>query len=154
MAEVITLRQIDVADVPLAVPLFGAYREFYGMPPDGGTAERFLRERLTAGESIVVLANDAGEYVGFSQFFRSFSSVHACKVLVLNDLFVAPAARGKGIASALLKHAETLAQQSGASRLVLETTQSNLAAQALYTRSGWLHDRDALLFHRSIRETY
>lgn len=149
-APEITLIRIAASDAFIAAPLFDAYRKFYGMPSDIDIAAQFLRERLVAEESVVVLASVSKEHVGFAQLFRSFSSVHACRVLILNDLFVAPAARRRGVASALLRYAETLALQCGIHRLVLETTRANVNAQALYARAGWLLDTNAVLFHREL----
>ena len=64
----------------LLVPLFDNYRFFYGCRSDQENARKFLSERLTHGESIVLLAidetrdmHDSG--VGFVQLYPSFSSI-------------------------------------------------------------------------------
>jgi ribosomal protein S18 acetylase RimI-like enzyme len=58
----------------------------------------------------------------------------------LNDLFVEPAHRGRGIANQLMDHAEKAAKQASASRIWLRTAHSNLPARALYERRGWVYD--------------
>ncbi|MBT9598956.1 MAG: GNAT family N-acetyltransferase, partial [Vitreoscilla sp.] len=81
-----------------------------------------------------------GEPAGFCQLYPSFCSVEAAPVMVLYDLFVAPAARGQGLAGALMQAAEAHAREAGCARLDLSTAHDNLAAQALYESRGWLRD--------------
>lgn len=68
---------------------------------------------------------------------RLYSSVITARVWVLNDLFIAPPARRKGVARALLCAAEAFARTDGALRLELETMPDNDTAQALYRGCGW-----------------
>jgi ribosomal protein S18 acetylase RimI-like enzyme len=58
-------------------------------------------------------------------------------IWILNDLFVLPAARRRGVGTALLNAAKEHAAQTGAVRLVLSTAVTNTAAQAAYERDGW-----------------
>ena len=119
------------------VPLFDAYRVFYEQESDVAKAEAFLRERLTGLESIVFLAFQDDAPAGFTQLYPSFSSVSLARVWILNDLFVTPALRGRGVAEALLKRAATFAENAGALRLDLATQVENETAQRLYERLGW-----------------
>jgi GNAT superfamily N-acetyltransferase len=132
------VRRAAPADLDVAAPLFDAYRQFYGRPPDLDLARRFLSDRLGAGESVLLLALDAdGAGLGFTQLFPSFTSVGAARLFVLNDLFVASGARRRGVAGALLEAAEAHARAAGAVRLVLQTATDNAPAQRLYERRGW-----------------
>ena len=119
------------------VPLFDAYRVFYEQESDVEKAEAFLRERLTGLESIVLLAFQDDAPAGFTQLYPSFSSVSLARVWILNDLFVTPALRGRGVAEALLKRAATFGENAGALRLDLATQVENETAQRLYERLGW-----------------
>jgi hypothetical protein len=88
------VRQATIVDLDLLVPLFDAYRRFYRKAGDPDLARRFLLERFQHNESIVFVAFDeGGSAVGFTQLFPSFSSASAARILILNDLFVDPAAR-------------------------------------------------------------
>ena len=78
--------------------------------------------------------------LGFAQLYPSFTSAGMARIFVLNDLFVQPEARGRGIASALLRRAAAFAREAGAVRLTLSTEIGNEAAQALYRREGWARD--------------
>ena len=105
-------------------------------------ARRFLGERLERGESIILLAFDGESAVGFTRLYPSFSSVSMARILVLNDLFVAPGGRRRGTGSALLQAAARLAREEGAVRLTLQTALTNRTAQAVYERLGWRRDTE------------
>jgi GNAT superfamily N-acetyltransferase len=118
--------------------LFDAYRQFYGQPPRLDAARTFLLERFERGESTLwVAADELGALVGFAQLFPMFSSVALGKTFVLNDLFVAPAARRRGVARALLNAAAEWGRDCQAVRITLSTQATNAGARALYASRGW-----------------
>jgi ribosomal protein S18 acetylase RimI-like enzyme len=137
----ITVRLASVHDLPALVPLFDAYRQFYGQPSEPDAAHAFLAERFAHHESVIFIAlSEARTAVGFTQLYPMFSSVSAARIYVLNDLFVAPEARRQGVARLLLREAETYARAVGAIRLTLSTAHTNEAAQRLYESLGWIPD--------------
>lgn len=143
----VEVRRATPEDVPAVAPLFDAYRVFYGREPDPELARGFLRERLERAESVVFLALDgeAGRAVGFTQLYPLFSSVAARRKWLLNDLFVAPEARVRGVGGALLEAARWFAVETGAGGLELATAPDNVTAQRLYEATGW--KRDAFLHY-------
>ncbi|KPL68840.1 acetyltransferase [Erythrobacter sp. SG61-1L] len=143
----IAIRHAEASDVDALAGLFDAYRQFYAQPSDLPGAWRFLSERLSRGESAIFLAELDGEAAGFTQLYPSFTSAGMARIFILNDLFVAPEARGQGVATALLRRAAEYGRGEGAVRLVLSTATDNFTAQALYEREGWLRD-DAFLTYR------
>ena len=92
-----TVQRATIADLDALVPLFDGYRVFYAQPSDPALARRFLDERLRRDESVILIARDDGDEsgaaLGFTQLYPMFSSVRAARTWILNDLFVAPAAR-------------------------------------------------------------
>lgn len=134
------VRQADVEDVDALVPLFDAYRRFYDQPSDLSRARNWLRARIGANESVVLLAERDGHAVGFAQLYPMYSSVQTSRIWVLNDLYVSPDQRRLGIARALLNRAIEHARDDGASRVQLETGRRNEAARALYRAAGWRED--------------
>ena len=66
----------------------------------------------------------------------------------LEDLYVSTRARGQGVATALLSHAEAFARSTGAERLTLATAHDNLAAQRIYKKLGYVREEHFLYFHR------
>lgn len=137
----ITATRATLDDADALAPLFDAYRVFYGRASDRALARAFLRERLQRDESVIFIARDpAGEALGFTQLYPSFSSVSARRIWVLNDLFVSPAARHRGVARMLMECARAFAADTGALRLVLETAEDNRPAQALYESLGYVRE--------------
>ncbi|MEH6420634.1 GNAT family N-acetyltransferase [Pseudomonas sp. CGJS7] len=133
-----TVRHAVAADLDLLAPLFDSYRHFYTQREDAAVSRAFIGERLRRGDSVLLLAAlDGADGAGFTQLYPTFSSVRAARVWVLNDLYVDPAARRRGVAQALLAAAAEFARADGAARLELETDHDNLTAQALYDANGW-----------------
>lgn len=131
------LRRATVKDVDAIAPLFDRYRQFYEQSPDAAKAREFIQARLSADESVIFIAEDQGQVLGFTQLFPSFSSVGAARAWILNDLYVLPEARRQGVARALLDAAADFGRSTGAARLELETDHDNRSAQALYRHMGW-----------------
>lgn len=134
------VRQAELEDVDALVPLFDDYRQFHDQPSDLTRARNWLRARIGANESVVMIAERGDEVVGFTQLYPMYSSVQTARIWVLNDLYVPPEQRRLGIAKALLKAAIDYARNDGASRLQLETGRRNEAARALYRDAGWQED--------------
>ncbi len=142
----LAIRQATIADLDLIVPLFDGYRQFYRQPSEPERIRRFLLERFEHQQSVIFLAMDNGRAIGFTQLYPSFSSGALARIFVLNDLFVAPEARGQGAGAALLEAAAAYARRVGALRLVLSTEVTNAPAQRLYERMGWQQNREFLTY--------
>ena len=135
-----SIRRAGLDDLDPLAPLFDAYRRFYGQPGDLARARAFLRERMDRDQSVVLVAEQDGAAVGFTQLYPMFSSVRTARIWILNDLFVAEQARRSGAARGLLDAATQFARADGAARLMLETSQDNTPARALYRAAGWDED--------------
>lgn len=144
--------QAQLEHVDMLAPLFDAYRQFYQQQADLDGARSFLYDRLASGESTVLLALSDGEGplmgLGFVQLYPSFSSVSMRRLWILNDLFVMPTVRQRGIATALLQHARDLASATGASALTLATAVDNFNAQQLYESLGY--QRNTQFYHYTL----
>lgn len=67
------VRLVTATDADRVAPLFDAYRQFYGLPPDLPLCRRYLAERLGRDESVVLLAaGDDGAAAGFVQMYPGF----------------------------------------------------------------------------------
>ncbi len=148
----ITVRRAGPGDVDGLAPLFDGYRQFYRQPSNPVAARAFLMERLARGESVVLLAEDHGVAVGFTQLYPSFTSVSLGPIFVLNDLFVAGDFRRTGVGARLLAAARSFGLERGAHYLELSTAVDN-PAQRLYEASGWTPDREFLHYELSLRTT-
>ncbi|WP_430966206.1 GNAT family N-acetyltransferase [Spongiimicrobium sp. 2-473A-2-J] len=138
------IRKATQDDVPQLAPLFDLYRIFYGQESNSPAARAFLTERITKGESVIFLAELHGETVGFTQLYKTFSSVSLEAVFILNDLYVSKSHRGKRIGEALLNRAQAYCSEKNFKGLALETAVDN-PAQKLYERLGW--KKDSHCFH-------
>lgn len=54
-----------------------------------------MKARLENHESVILIAEENGEFIGFTQLYPTFSSVSMKRIYILNDLFVVPHARTK-----------------------------------------------------------
>jgi GNAT superfamily N-acetyltransferase len=81
-----------------------------------------------------VLAVDAGTAIACGSF-RPYDATS----VEIKRMYVAPPARRRGIASALLRELEAWARERGFTAAVLETGTGQPEAQALYERSGYKH---------------
>ena len=129
------------ADIAVLAPLFDQYRIFYGQTTDLSSAEIFLKQRFLNEESIVFLANMGTRAVGFTQLYTTFSSVSLQSFFILNDLYVAPEYRGRGLGKALLIKAQEYCISQDYKGLALETATDN-PAQGLYNKLGWKKDTE------------
>lgn len=134
----------NLSDVEQIAPLFDAYRVFYGQASNVAGARTFLKERLQNNEAIIFLALENDIPTGFTQLYKTFSSVSLQPFFILNDLYVAPEFRNKGVGEALLNHAKSHCTTLGYKGLALETAIDN-PAQKLYERLGW--KKDESYFH-------
>jgi len=132
-----TTRQASIQDIDQLAILFAEYRVFYQQSFDPEAAKQFLQERIINQESMIFIAINDGKYAGFTQIYPSFSSVGMKKIWILNDLFVAPGHRQKGIARALINHVLGYSKETGRKKVVLSTAYDNFNAQKLYEKMGF-----------------
>ncbi len=83
-----------------------------------------------------VVAEDDGRVVAFALFFTNFSTFLGRPGLYLEDLYVQPAQRGRGLGAALLAHLARLAVQRGCGRFEWSVLDWNENAIAFYQRMG------------------
>lgn len=126
--------------------LFDGYRQFYQQAPDLSGASQFIASRLQNNDSVIFVAEDNDQLLGFTQLYPSFSSVSMQRLWVLNDLFIAAEARKMGVAKALMEQARQFAVQTQAKGLMLETDLDNHAAQKLYEQLGYQKQNDTYHF--------
>ncbi len=134
-----SIRPATDADIPALLPLMRGYCDFYESdPPDEGLDE--MARALIAGpddEGLLLCACEPqGAVVGFAACGWKWSSLRGARIVVLEDLFVAPEARGGGHADALIEACAERARSLGAPVLTWLTAPDNRRAQAVYDRVG------------------
>ncbi len=145
-----TISKATPNDLAPLAGLFNQYRVFYRKEPDPEGSSRFLGERLNNGDSEIFIAwNEQQEAVGFVQLYPLFSSTRMQRLWLLNDLYVVPELRGKGIGKLLIERSKQLAAETGACGLSLETEKSNETGNALYPKMGFVRDDEHNYYHWS-----
>ncbi|MEX0859294.1 MAG: GNAT family N-acetyltransferase [Balneolaceae bacterium] len=134
----INIIKAGIQDLESLTELFGAYRNFYRMNPDREGENAFLKERLLNNDSQIFIAkNEQDALCGFVQLYPQLSSTQLQEFWLLNDLYVDPAYRGKGISIQLIERSKKLCRETNAFGLVLETEKSNDIGNKLYPRAGF-----------------
>jgi GNAT superfamily N-acetyltransferase len=131
------------SDVVALIPLMRGYCEFYGASPTDDGLEEMARALIAApdGEGILLAAReDDGAPVGFAACGWKWSSLRGARIVVLEDLFVAPEFRGRGAAGALIAECARRARELGAPVITWLTAPDNHRAQAVYHRAGATSD--------------
>lgn len=146
-----TVRQATLADLEALIPLFDGYRQFYGRATDQTSAREFLLARFNHGESVLFIAHEGENPIGFTQLYPSFSSVSLARVFVLNDLFVQEQARKLGVGTKLIAAAAEFSKAVGAIRLTLSTATTNSVAQSVYATAGWKRDEQFYVYHLALQ---
>ena len=125
--------------------LFDGYRIFYKQQSNLEAAKVFLKDRIANQDSKIYIAYIEDKAVGFTQLYPLFSSVSMERMELLNDLFIHPDYRNKGIGEALISKAKTYCKETNSKGLAIQTAKDN-PAQRLYQRLGFNPDPDLHFF--------
>jgi GNAT superfamily N-acetyltransferase len=129
----VLIRDAGPGDEAAFRALWQGFLAHYDMDlPDAVTALTWARVMDTACPMALRLAEIDGRVLGFALYQHHPSSWVAGDDCYLEDLFVAPEARGQGLGRRLIEDLTTLARARGWHRIYWLTEQDNHAARALY----------------------
>ncbi len=134
-----TIKLVAPEDCGDLLPLVRAYCDFYeANPTDASLLELFeaLMEDPDRDGVQLLARSPSGEPVGFASLFWTWSTTRAGRIGVMEDLFVAPQARGTGVAEALIAECAAQCRRRGAGQLSWQTAPGNQRAQRVYDRVG------------------
>jgi GNAT superfamily N-acetyltransferase len=126
-------------DLDELLVLMRAYCDFYAVAPSDAALTSLAQALMgdPEHEGVQLLGRDAdGSAVGFATLYWSWSTTDACRIGVMNDLFVSEQARGRGLAERLIEACRAECARRGARRLTWQTAPDNLRAQSVYDRVG------------------
>ena len=120
--------------------LFEGYQKFYKMPDDPTVAERVWRwiQDPTHPTECLLARELSGEVIGLAHFRDLPRPLSGTTAGFLDDLFVAPEARGGGAADALIAAVSAIGRERGWSWLRWFTAEDNQRARAFYDRVAYL----------------
>jgi GNAT superfamily N-acetyltransferase len=147
------VRVASLEDVPEITPLFRQYLAFYSRHATATLPSTFLAARLSAGDCRILVAvrsRRPENVLGFALNYPSYSSLRMAKIWILNDLFVAPDHRRRGVARRLIEAVDEHARADGASAVRLETEAANHRARQLYQAAGYRADTTFLTYCREL----
>ncbi len=126
------------ADVPTIARLIRALADYERLADAVDFDEAELARHLFGPRphAEALIAEEDGAAVGFALFFHNFSTFRGRPGLYLEDLFVEPAARGRGHGKALFKALARLAAERGCARLEWSVLDWNEPALGFYRALG------------------
>lgn len=138
MTPDLQIRAATAADVPLILRLIRALADYEKLSHEVIATEPDLRATLfgAAPAAEVRIAQWQGAAAGFALFFHNYSTFLGRRGIYLEDLFVLPQMRGKGIGRALLAHVAALAVARGCGRLEWAVLEWNQPAIGFYRSLG------------------
>ena len=148
-----TFRQVTSDDIPMLLPLVHEYWRFEGI-------ERFDSERLTRlftrllsnphlGCAWIAL-DDRAVPVGYLLAVYVFSLEYQGLTAEIDEFFVLPEQRSRGIGLELLNIAETAFVTAGCTKIHLQLGRGNDAARAFYGRHGYVSRDGYQLYDKTL----
>jgi GNAT superfamily N-acetyltransferase len=135
------IRPAVPADVPAILDLIRGLAAYEKLSDQAVATEDQLTSALFPADGAAplvhcVLGRVDGVPVAFALYFFNFSTFLGRPGLYLEDLFVTPAHRGKGMGKALLLHLAALANARGCGRMEWAVLDWNVDAIAFYESLG------------------
>lgn len=134
----VRIEAATAGDVPLLLTLIKALAEYERLADEVMATEASLRESLfgstPSAHAVIAYADD--EPAGFAVWFYNYSTFLGRPGLYLEDLFVRPEWRGRGIGLALLRHLARIAVDRGCGRMEWAVLDWNAPAIGFYRRLG------------------
>ena len=140
MAAISTVGEGDLAEL---LPLMRGYCDFYAVDPSDDALLAMARALISDPQREgfqLVARDDSGHAIGFATVFWTWATSSASRIGVMNDLYVAPDARGSGAADELIAECARLVRERGGKSLEWQTARDNHRAQKVYDRLGGERD--------------
>jgi GNAT superfamily N-acetyltransferase len=133
-----SIRPAVPSDVPLILALIKELAEYERLLDDVTATPELLNKALFGARPVAeaLVAEDAGEALGFALFFHNFSTFLGRPGIYLEDLYVRPHARRRGIGRALLARLAQLARERECGRLEWSVLDWNEPAIRFYRKIG------------------
>ncbi|HEY4101654.1 MAG TPA: GNAT family N-acetyltransferase [Gemmatimonadales bacterium] len=136
--SVATIRRAMESDVPLILQLIRELAEYERLAHEVVATERDLHDSLFSvhPQAEVVIAEVDGSAAGYALYFHNYSTFLCKRGLYLEDLFVRPPYRGRGVGKQLLQYLARLAVERGCVRFEWAVLDWNQPAIDFYRALG------------------
>ncbi len=148
LTDKLAIRRAKVTDVPLILSLIKELAEYEKLSKDVHATEKMLKESLFGKKKYaeVLIAEYNGEDAGFALFFHNFSTFVGKPGIYLEDIFVRPQFRGKGIGKSLLLELVKLANERNCGRIEWAVLDWNEPSINFYKKLGAVPMNDWTVF--------
>ena len=147
-ARDLAIRPVGADERAAWEPLWNGYLTFYETALASEVTDVTWQRLHDPSEPMFLIGAYAGDrLVGIVHYLFHRSCWTIGDYCYLQDLFVAPDARGLGAGRALIEAVENKAREAGAARIYWLTKEDNLAARALYDK---LADRSGFIQYRKL----
>jgi GNAT superfamily N-acetyltransferase len=149
MMSDVRLRPAVPADIPRILELIRELADFERDPESAVATPDLMYDALFGPKAVAhaIMADDETQVYGFALYFFNFSTWTGRRGLYLEDFYVTPSARGRGIGRKLFKRLAQIAQECGCGRFELSVLNWNVNAIRFYEAhdgvplNDWTHYR-------------
>jgi ribosomal protein S18 acetylase RimI-like enzyme len=143
-----SFRPANHADADALVEMMRDFNEHERIAFDEAEVRAVLAQLFTNDSyGLIYLIRLGGEVAGYVVITFGFSIEFRGRDALIDELFVKDEFRGRGLASAALRHAEGVCRERGVRALHLEVDRGNARAQSVYQRAGF-EDRGNYLLNK------
>ncbi len=145
----VRLRVAVPSDIPAILDLIRELADFERDPDSAVATPDLMYDALFGPRAVAhaIMAEDDRETLGFALYFFNFSTWTGRRGLYLEDFYVRPQARGRGVGRQLFARLAAIARECGCARMDLSVLSWNVDAIRFYERSDgvpmndWTHFR-------------
>lgn len=132
------IRSATENDIPQILAMIQEFAEFIKLKEYCEVTEERLQKALFSQNSVAeaIVSSEVDEIVAYAIFYPGFSSFRGQCGFFLEDIYIKPKFRGKGIGEEMLRFLAKLAQSRGFERIDFQVLKSNEKAIKFYQKLG------------------
>ncbi len=134
----LAIRRATCADAEVLARMVGELAEFERLSHSNAMTPEAMTTELSSVDPVLeaIIAELDGQAVGMATYFSTYSTFAAARGLYLEDLYVVPTSRHRGVGTALLRWVANRAVERGCGRLEWTTLLWNSDSIEFYERLG------------------
>jgi GNAT superfamily N-acetyltransferase len=140
--HIISVRQASILDLSKIVPVFDSYREYFKQERNPTEVEKFLFDKFEHLESVIFIAEQNSEVIGFAQLYPIFSSLTLERVWLLNDFFICEDYRNKVVGKQLFEKVKEFTLLTKSKGIELTVEHINEKAWQFWESQGFILDEE------------